>query len=156
MWSDMIEKTLIIIKPDAVQRGLTGKIIKRFEDRGFKIVASKFLILESDMMRKHYAEHEGKRFFNSVCEYMSSSPVMVMVWEGVDIIKMARNMIGPTDAIAAPAGTIRGDFGLTRSYNLVHGSDSVEAAKREIDLYFSKEELVNYELITKPWLVGND
>ena len=151
----MTEKTLIIAKPDAVQRGLTGEIIKRFENRGFKLVAAKFMKVSRELAEKHYGVHKDKPFFDAVCTYISSSPVMVMVWEGINIIELSRNMIGATDAAQAGGGTIRGDYGLTKSYNLVHGSDSVESASVEIPLYFSEDEIVDYDMAINPWLAEN-
>lgn len=150
----MEEKTLIIIKPDAVQRGLTGKIFERMESRGFKLLAAKFMHISLELARKHYAVHKGKYFFDMACEYLSSSPAMVMVWEGTNVIKLSRNMIGPTDPADAQCGTIRGDYGLTQSYNIIHGSDSRKAAEYEIPLFFTKDEIMDYRLDVEPWLEG--
>jgi nucleoside-diphosphate kinase len=149
----MTEKTLIIVKPDAVQRGLTGEIITRFEKRGFKMLAAKFMKVSRQIAEKHYREHKEKIFFSDVCRYISSSPVMVMVWEGENIIELSRNMIGATEAAKAAPGTIRGDFALTKSYNLVHGSDSVESANYEMSLYFTADEIVDYGMAIEPWLM---
>ncbi len=147
----MNEKTLIILKPDAVQRELVGEIIRRFERRGFKLVAAKFAKLTREIVEEHYSAHKGRHFFDEVCEYISSSPVMLMVWQGVNVIELTRRMIGVTDSSKANPGTIRGDYSLSMRYNLIHGSDSVEAAKREISLYFSPEEIVEYDLRMEKW-----
>ncbi len=152
----MQEKTLIIIKPDAVQRGLVGEIFCRFEKRGFKLIASKFMRISHELAQKHYVVHEERPFFGRTCEYIASSPSMVMVWEGDDIIRLSRIMIGATAPADALPGTIRGDFGLTKGYNLVHGSDSQEAVDYEIPLYFTPQELIDYNRDITPWLLGND
>jgi nucleoside-diphosphate kinase len=152
----MAEKTLIIVKPDAVQRALTGEIINRFERRGFKLVAAKFMKISRETAEMHYSVHQDKPFYEKLCAYLASSPVMVMVWQGQNIIKLSRNMIGATDAAEALPGSIRGDYALTRSFNLVHGSDSVKSAEYEIPLYFDDSEMVNYEKDITPWLIGND
>jgi len=151
----MQERTLIIIKPDAVQRGLTGEIFARFEKRGFKLIAAKFMKVSYELAQKHYAVHKERHFFGKACEYLASSPSMVMVWESDDIIRLSRNMIGATAPAEAMPGTIRGDFGLTKGYNLVHGSDTQEAAVYEISLYFTQEEMPDYDLDIAPWLLGN-
>lgn len=152
----MMERTLIVAKPDAVQRRLIGEIFSRFEKKGFKLVASKFTTISLEASQKHYAMHKTKPFYDAVCEYLSSSPSFLMVWEGVNIIALSRNMIGATDPAIAQCGSIRGDFGLTKGYNLVHGSDSRQAADYEISLHFTKSELVDYILNTEKWLLGND
>lgn len=148
----MIEKTLIIAKPDAVQRGLVGAIISRFEQKGLKLVASKFMHISRDVAEKHYSVHKDKPFFDAVCKYLSSSPVMVMIWEGSNAIGLSRKVIGATSPLDAEAGTIRGDYAYDKSYNLVHGSDSLESAAYEIPLYFSKEEMIEYSLDKRTWL----
>ena len=152
----MTQRTLIIMKPDAIQRGLMGEIFTRFERRGFKLVAAKLMNISYDLAQKHYAVHRDKPFYRSVCEYLSSSPAMVTVWEGVDIIRLSRNMIGATVAAEAMPGTIRGDHSLTKSYNLVHGSDSPDSAAYEIPLYFTQEDTIDYKLDIMPWLLGNE
>lgn len=152
----MAERTLIIIKPDAVQRHLSGQIIDRFERKGFKLVASRFMQIPEPLARKHYAVHEGKPFFEGVVKYLSSSPVMVMVWEADGIINMARKMMGATFGYEAEAGTIRGDFSCSRGYNLIHGSDSPESAEYEIGLYFTADEIVDYNLADANWIYGKN
>lgn len=152
----MPERTLIIIKPDGVQRRLAGKIIARFEQKGLKLVAAKFVQISADLARKHYAVHKGKPFFEGVVKYLSSSPVLVTVWQGEGVIEIARKMIGATFGYEAESGTIRGDFSCSRGYNLVHGSDSTESAEYEIPLYFKPEEILNYEFDDEKWLYGRN
>ena len=148
----MDERTLIIIKPDGVQRHLTGEIISRFERKGFKIVAAKFMQISKATAKKHYAVHKEQPFYEEVVEYLSSSPVMLVVLEAQGVIKMARKMMGRTFGYEAKPGTIRGDFGSSRGYNLVHGSDSLGSAEFEIPLFSSPEEIVEYELSDEKWL----
>ena len=152
----MTERTLIIIKPDAVQRHLTGRILSRFEEKGLKIVAAKFMQIPQELARKHYAVHEGKPFFEGVVSYLASSPVLVMVLQAEDVIAMCRKLLGKTFGNEAEPGTIRGDFGACRGYNLVHGSDSPESAEYEIGLYFKPEEIVDYRLADEDWLYGSN
>ena len=152
----MTERTLIIIKPDAVQRQLMGKIITRFEEKGLKVVAAKFMHISDALARKHYAVHEGKPFFEGVVKYMSSSPVLVMVLQADGVIAMSRKLMGATFGNEAEAGTIRGDFGACRGFNLVHGSDSQSNAEYEMNLYFKPEEIVDYELANEHWLYGSN
>ena len=152
----MIQRTLIIIKPDAVQRHLMGSIISRFEEKGLKIVAAKFMQIPQKLARKHYAVHEGKPFFEGVVNYLASSPVLVMVLEAEDVISMSRKLMGKTFGNEAEPGTIRGDFGACRGYNLVHGSDSPENAEYEMGLYFKPEEIVDYKLADEDWLYGSN
>jgi len=152
----MADRTLIIIKPDGVQRRVTGDIISRFERKGFKLVAAKFLKISEATARRHYAIHEGKPFFEGVVKYLASSPVMVMVWEADGIIEMARKMMGATFGFDAQPGTIRGDFGCSRGYNLIHGSDSLQSAAHEIPLYFKDEEILDYQFADSNWLYGKN
>ncbi len=152
----MVERTLIIIKPDGVQRHMMGEIISRFERKGFKLVAAKFMQISEATARKHYAVHEGKPFFDGVVKYLASCPVMVMVWQADGIIEMSRKMMGATFGYDAEPGTIRGDFGCSKGYNLIHGSDSVESAEYEIPLYFSQDELIDYTLADEDWLYGRN
>ncbi|MCI0498563.1 MAG: nucleoside-diphosphate kinase [Planctomycetales bacterium] len=152
----MAQRTLIILKPDAVQRHLIGQIVSRFEQKGLKIVAAKFIQIPQDLARRHYAVHEGKPFFEGVVEYLASSPVLVMVLQADGVINMARKLMGKTFGNEAEPGTIRGDFGACRGYNLVHGSDSPESAAFEIGLYFKPEEIVDYTLADEDWLYGSN
>ena len=151
-----MEQTLIILKPDCVQRHLTGQIISRFEQKGLKLVATKLLQISKELAQKHYEVHRGKPFFESVVAYLSSGPSMVMVWECANVIAMTRKMMGATFGYTAEPGTIRGDFGCSRGYNLIHGSDSPESAAYEIPLYFKPEELAMYDFADSHWLYGRD
>ena len=152
----MAERTLIIIKPDGVQRHLAGEIISRFEKKGLKLVAAKFMQISRDLAERHYAVHKDKPFFEGVVEYISSSPSLVMVWEADGVIDMARKMMGATFGYEAEAGTIRGDYSCSRGYNLIHGSDSSESAEYEIGLYFSDDEIVDYSFSDADWLYGQN
>ena len=152
----MAERTLIIIKPDGIQRHLAGKIISRFEQKGFKLVDAKLMHISEQLARKHYAVHQDKAFFEGVVQYLSSSPSIVMVWEAEGIIKMGRQMMGATFGYEAEAGTIRGDFSCSRGYNLIHGSDTPESAQKEIELFFSENEILDYELADNDWLYGRN
>jgi nucleoside-diphosphate kinase len=152
----MSERTLIIIKPDGVQRRLTGRIIARFEQKGFKLIAAKVIQITEDLARKHYAVHKGKPFFEGVVKYLASSPVLVTVWQGEGVIETTRKMIGATFGYQAEPGTIRGDFSCSRGYNLVHGADSPASAEYEIALYFKPEEILNYEFVDEKWLYGRN
>ena len=152
----MAERTLIIVKPDGVQRHVVGEIISRFEKKGFKLVAAKFLQIPEKLAQKHYAVHEGKPFFEGVVKYLSSSPSMVMVWQAEGVIKTARKMMGSTFSYDAEPGTIRGDLSCSRGYNLIHGSDSPESANFEIPLFFKDEEIVDYNLADEKWLYGKN
>jgi nucleoside-diphosphate kinase len=150
------ERTLIIIKPDAVQRHLIGRIISRFEDKGLKVVAARFMQITDELARKHYAVHEGKPFFESVVAYLSSSPSLVLVLEADGVITMCRTLLGKTFGNEAEPGTIRGDFSGSRGYNLVHGSDSPENAEYEMNLYFKPEDIVDYDFADNHWLYGRN
>jgi len=151
-----VEKTLIIVKPDGVQRHLTGEIITRFEKKGFKLVAAKFMQIPESLARQHYGIHEGKPFFEGVVKYLASSPAMVMVWQADGVIATARKLMGATFGFEAEGGTIRGDFSCSKGYNLIHGSDSPESAEFEIGLYFKPEEIVEYKLADESWLYGRN
>ncbi len=147
------QQTLIIAKPDAVQRGLTGTIISRLEARGLKLVAVKFHVIDESLASRHYAEHQGKGFYAGLVEYIGSGPSAVMVFEGSDAIAAARASIGSTNPVAAAPGTIRGDFALQVGRNLVHGSDSPESAAREVALFFDVGEIVSYARDGDRWIV---
>lgn len=147
-----MERTLIIVKPDAVQRGLTGEIIKRFEQRGLRIIGLKMMQVSEALAKKHYAEHEGKDFFEPLVSYITSSPVVVMALEGPNAVQAARNTIGVTKPHEASAGTIRGDFGMEVGRNLVHGSDKPESGEREVANFFSQDELLSWSRNTDPWI----
>jgi nucleoside-diphosphate kinase len=147
-----MERTLIILKPDAVQRGLMGRILARFEDKGLKVVAARFSRLPDSLLEKHYEAHRKKPFYPGLVRFMSESPVMVLVLEGVGAIAVCRKMMGATFGQNAEPGTIRGDWGISRSYNLVHGSDSPEAAEREIGLFFDANDLVEWQPAGHRWV----
>jgi nucleoside-diphosphate kinase len=152
----MAERTLIIVKPDGIQRHLAGQIIARFERRGFKLVAAKFMRISQKLGRRLYAVHKGKPFYKGLVKYLSSVPSLVMVWEAEGIVDMVRKMIGATFAYDAQPGTIRGDFSCSRGYNLIHGSDSPESAEQEIRLFFRPEEIIDYQLADANWLYGRN
>ena len=135
------ERTFIAVKPDGVKRGLVGEIIKRFEQKGFKLIGLKMLDVTPEMAEKHYGEHKGKPFYERLIEYIHSGPIVAMVWEGYDVIHGSRMIMGATKPNEAQAGTIRADFALVKEYNVVHGSDSPESAEREIAIYFKEDEL---------------
>ena len=139
-----MERSLVLIKPDAMQRGLAGTIITRLEKQGLKLVAIKMLHLDKALARRLYAIHKDKPFFNSLVDYISSAPIVAAVFEGEGAIAVIRKTMGATDPAKAEAGTIRGDFGVDIEHNSVHGSDSVETAEKEIKLFFSEDEIFNY------------
>jgi len=150
----MVERTLIIIKPDSVQRHLVGEIIGRFEKKGLKLVAAKFLQLSEKQASQLYAVHREKAFFKGLVKFLSSAPVFLTVWEAEGIIDMTRKMMGATFGFYAELGTIRGDFSCSERCNLVHGSDSPESAQQEIKLFFAPSEIINYKLTDAQWLYG--
>lgn len=142
----MAEHTLIIIKPDGIQRRLAGEIIGRFEQKGLKLVAAKFMQISEDLARQLYAVHQSEPFFEDLIKHLSSAPTLVMVWEAEGVINMTRKMMGPTFGYDAQPGTIRGDFSSSSQHNLIHGSDSLKSAQQEIKLFFSPDEIIEYEL----------
>lgn len=146
----------MLIKPDGIQRGLVGEIIKRFEQRGLKLVAAKFLQVDTALAETHYAIHKGKPFYNGLINYITSAPVMAMVWEGMDAVAAIRQTMGSTKPTEAAPGTIRHDFAMTVSRNLTHASDSVENAEKEIALWFKPEELVSWNKIDEDWLYASN
>jgi len=149
----MMERTFVMVKPDGVQRGLTGEVLSRFEERGLKLAGAKFMQIDQALAEQHYAEHEDKPFFEDLTDFITSGPVLAMVWEGQDAIAQVRQMMGATDPAEAAPGTIRGDFGLDLGRNVVHGSDTEPgSAEREIDLFFEDAELEDYERIDETWL----
>ena len=139
-----MKRSLVLIKPDAIQRGLAGTIITRLEKRGLKLVALKMLHLDKALAQRHYAIHKDKPFFNGLVDYISSAPIVAAVFEGEGAVEAIRNLMGATDPAKAEAGTIRSDFGLDIERNVVHGSDSVETAEEEIKLFFSENEIFSY------------
>ncbi|XP_077057234.1 NME/NM23 nucleoside diphosphate kinase 2a isoform X1 [Siphateles boraxobius] len=148
------ERTFIAIKPDGVQRGLIGEIIKRFEQKGFKLVAMKLIQADEDLLRQHYGDLKDRPFFPGLVSYMSSGPVVAMVWEGFNVIKTGRVMLGETNPIDSKPGTIRGDFCVQVVRNIIHGSDSVESANAEINLWFKPDEIYDYTKCQDSWLNG--
>lgn len=151
-----MERTLILFKPDCIQRRLAGKLLTRLEDKGLKIVGLKMLRVTKELSAKHYAEHVSKPFYPLLEQFITSGPVIALVAEGPQAVAVVRGMMGPTNGAQAPPGTIRGDFGLSRQMNLMHGSDSLEAAQKEIAVYFKPDELVSYEATLASWLCAAD
>jgi nucleoside-diphosphate kinase len=148
-----VERTLVILKPDAVQRGLIGQITARLEQRGLKLAGMKFIQIDTDLAAQHYAVHKGKPFYEGLIKYITSSPVVVQVWEGKRVIETVRRTCGATNPIDADMGTIRADFGVEIGRNLIHASDGAETAAYEIPLYFQEAELVSWSRATDQWIV---
>ena len=151
-----MQTTLIILKPDAVQRGLMGRIISRFEEKGFQIVGGKFMRISEELAGRHYAEHRERPFYRSLVGFMTSCPVLVLAVRGKNAVDVARKLMGKTAGYESDPGTIRGDFGLSRSFNLIHGSDSAEAAERELKLFFTPDELHEYDRNISGWITDSD
>jgi len=147
-----MEKTLIILKPDAVQRGLIGAILSRFENKGLQIVGLKLTTIAPATAETHYAPHKEKPFYPGLVRFMTSGPVVVLALQGVNAIAIARNLMGATFGSKAAPGTIRGDYGVSNAYNLIHGSDSPEAAEKELGLFFKNEELLNWTPANQAWV----
>jgi nucleoside-diphosphate kinase len=153
--ADSSQQTLILLKPDCVQRRLIGTVIHRFEQKGLRLAAMKLVKVSRDLAEKHYAVHKGKPFYGSLVEFVTSGPTVAMVWEGREAVAVARTLMGATDGTKAPPATIRGDFALSVQNNLVHGSDSPANAAAEVALWFRPEEMVTYEATDKAWIVGS-
>lgn len=151
-----MERTLILFKPDCVQRRLVGKLLSRFEEKGLAIVALKLMQITPDLAKQHYAEHVNKPFYPGLEEYITSTPVVAAILEGLEAITVVRSMLGATSGLKAAPGTIRGDFSSSRQMNLVHASDGPEAAEREMGLYFKPEEICSYDLSLTPWYRASD
>ena len=151
-----MQRTLVLLKPDCVQRRLMGTVIGRFEDKGLNIIAMKMIRVTPELSRKHYAEHVEKPFYQSLESFITSAPVVAMAIEGLEVISVVREMLGATSGLKASAGTIRGDFSSSRQMNLVHASDGPDAATREIELYFSSDEICAYQPTLTPWLKAGD
>jgi nucleoside-diphosphate kinase len=147
-----LERTLIIFKPDAVQRGLCGQILTRFEQKGLQIVGMKFTKIARQTAETHYEAHKAKPFYPGLVNFMTSSPVVILALAGKDAIAIARKMMGATFGSKAEPGTIRGDLGVSNSFNLIHGSDSPEAAQRELSLFFRPEELIEWQPASQGWV----
>jgi len=150
-----VERTLVFLKPDALQRGLAGEIISKFEARGLKILALKLTMVSEDLAKKHYSAHLGKGFFESLINFITSSPIVVFVLEGDRAVEITRSTVGATDPMEATPGTVRGDLGLSVQNNLIHASDSEESAAKEISLFFSADELLYYTKEIDKWLIGS-
>lgn len=147
-----MEKTLIIFKPDAVQRGLMGEILTRFEKKGIQVVGAKFMKIPTAIAETHYAPHKGKPFYDGLVKFMTSSPVLVLALAGKDAINICRKLMGATFGSKAEPGTIRGDFGVSNSFNLIHGSDGPESAEKELKLFFKPEELIDWKPAGQVWV----
>jgi nucleoside-diphosphate kinase len=150
-----MQRTLILLKPDCVQRRLVGNIIQRFEQKGLRLVALKLVQAGRQLAEKHYAVHQGKPFYEPLLQFLTFGPTVAMVWEGREAVAVARTLMGPTDGTKAPPATIRGDFALSVQNNLIHGSDSVENAAAEVALWFRPEELVQYQPADAAWIAGS-
>ncbi|NET00744.1 MAG: nucleoside-diphosphate kinase [Sphaerospermopsis sp. SIO1G2] len=148
-----MERTFLAIKPDGVQRGLVGEIIRRFENKGFTLVGLKLINVSKELAEQHYDVHKEKGFFPGLIKFITSGPVVAMVWEGEGVVASARKIIGATNPLSAEPGTIRGDFGITVGRNLIHGSDAIETAQTEIKLWFKEEELLSWQPTLTPWLI---
>lgn len=147
-----MQRTLAIIKPDAVQRRLIGKIISRFEEKGLEIIALKMTIISEDLAKKNYSVHKGESYFEKLVKFMASGPVVILVLRGKNAIEVTRRLMGSTFGYEADPGTIRGDYAMSSRFNLIHGSDSVESAEREISLFFENETLLEHEMSDLRWV----
>ena len=147
-----METTLVLLKPDAVQRGLAGEIVSRLEKTGLKIKGMKLMHVSQDLANQHYGEHVGKPFFDGLVSFITSGPIVAMALEGSGAVAIVRKTMGATNPADSPPGTVRGDYGIDIGRNLVHGSDSVESAKRELALFFDDAELIDYARATDPWI----
>jgi nucleoside-diphosphate kinase len=153
---DIVERTLVLVKPDGVQRGLIGEITSRLEKRGLKLVAAKLLRVNMNLAETHYAVHKGKPFYDGLVSYICSSPILAMVWEGPNVILAVRQTMGATDPTVAAPGSIRHDLALSISRNLTHASDSLTNAETEISIWFKPEEIFEWDRSIDPWLVGKN
>jgi nucleoside-diphosphate kinase len=151
-----MERTLILLKPDCVQRRLAGRVLSRFEDKGFNIVALKMMRISPALAKQHYSEHVAKAWYPTLEKFIPGGPIVAGIIEGLECVRVVREMLGATSGLKATAGTIRGDFSSSRQMNLVHASDGPEAAQREIGLYFKPEEIIGYEPTITPWLRAGD
>jgi len=151
-----MERTLLLLKPDCVQRGLVGRILQRFEEKGLKLAALKVMRISQELAARHYAPHAGKPFYPGLIQYMTSAPIVAAVVEGARAIEISRALMGATFGWKSAPGTIRGDFGSSSGYNLIHGSDSPESAAKEIALFFRPDEVVPYERALERWIFSED
>jgi nucleoside-diphosphate kinase len=149
----MVERTLVLVKPDAMQRGLAGEVLARFERRGLKIVAMRLLKMDRTLATKHYAEHIGKPFYKALTAFITSGPILAAVFEAENAVALVRQTVGATDPAKAAPGSIRADFGIDMGRNLVHGSDSLESAAREVALFFEEKDFVEWERSAEGWIV---
>jgi nucleoside-diphosphate kinase len=147
-----LEKTFLMVKPDGVQRGLVGEIVRRFEQKGFQLIGSKLMVITREQAELHYEEHKGKDFFERLVTFITSGPVFAMVWQGDQAVLLSRTMIGKTNSLDAAPGTIRGDYAVHTNLNLIHGSDSPESAEREISNFFKTDELLEYSKVIQQWI----
>jgi len=147
-----MEKTFLMVKPDGVQRNLIGEVVSRFEKKGFQLVGAKLMVISKELAEKHYGEHKERPFFGELVDFITSSPVFAMVWQGEGVIATARTMMGATNPQESAPGTIRGDYGVQVSQNIIHGSDSPESAEREINLFFNEEEITAYDKTINKWV----
>ena len=147
-----MQKSFIMVKPDGVQRGIVGEVVKRFEDKGFKLVGAKLMSIPTELAETHYGEHKERPFFGELVDFITSGPVFAMVWEGENVISSSRIMIGETNPAEATPGSIRGDYAVTVGKNIIHDSDSPESAEREIKLFFNDSELTSYDKQDNTWI----
>lgn len=147
-----MEKTFLMVKPDGVQRQLIGDIVSRFERKGLQMIGAKLMTIPVELAEQHYGEHKGKPFYNNLVQFITSGPVFAMVWEGENVVELTRKMMGKTNPKDAEPGTIRGDYCMYVSKNIIHGSDSTESADREISLFFNENELVSYNKAINRWI----
>ena len=147
-----MEQTFVMVKPDGIQRGIAGQVVSRFESKGLKLVAAKLMTIDMKLAAKHYGEHLGKPFYDKLVGFITSGPVLAMVWEGENCISVVRAVVGKTNPAEAGPGTIRGDYGMTTGRNIIHASDSPASAEREINLFFAKNEIQEYKRIDEVWL----
>jgi nucleoside-diphosphate kinase len=154
-WRNKLERTLVLVKPDGVQRGLIGEVFSRLERRGLKLTAAKFMQVSQNLAETHYAIHKGKPFYEGLIRYITSAPVMAMVWEGPNAVAAVRQTMGATRPVDAAPGTIRHDFCLEVDRNLTHASDSVENGQKEIELWFKPDELVDWQRANDPWIFSS-
>ncbi|EGF29373.1 protein containing Nucleoside diphosphate kinase, core domains [Rhodopirellula baltica WH47] len=152
----VMQRTLVLLKPDCVQRRLIGDVLSRFEAKGLHIVAMKLLQVTPELSKQHYAEHVEKPFYPSLEEFITSAPVVAIALEGLEVIRVVRDMLGATNGLQAAPGTLRGDYSSSRQMNLVHASDSEESAQRELDLYFNSDEFCDYSLVLTPFMRADD
>lgn len=149
-----MQRTFVMVKPDGVQRGLTGEIIRRIQSKGFRLAGMKLMQISPELAQEHYQEHQGKPFFKDLVTFITSGPVVAMVWEGPQVITAMRTMMGKTNPGEAAPGTIRGDLATSINFNVIHGSDSPEAAQREIKLFFKEEEILDWQRDADKWIYG--